>query len=245
MTNISSITCFVINLDRDKHRWRKMQENWPAGIALSRYDAVDGRKLESMDGSAVRHTDRLSKPELACMLSHLGIWKKMLAEDISLAVVFEDDARVSADFTHKLNLFVARLPAHFDIAYLGYNADMHVHFEVADFGRVSAILDKEQYQVNSAEVGCFRLFRAWGTCGYVVSKAGAERLIDLIGNREYPERQNFTMPTGCGGLISYSYPCAAIDMRIMSIMHEIQAYVAFPALCKADTELPSTIQDQV
>jgi hypothetical protein len=58
--------------------------------------------------------------DLACMLSHLLLWKR-IAEEPGIHIVFEDDADVHVDFLKKLRECLPTLPSDFEYVYLGHN----------------------------------------------------------------------------------------------------------------------------
>ena len=116
---------YVINLDRSRDRW---EANW-AGRGFARVPAVDGRALDvaamkDTVAPATRtrvcaHGVRESKydanrPEhLGCFLSHRRAWKRALDDGRALALVFEDDVRISdADIERALSVARARFAAH-------------------------------------------------------------------------------------------------------------------------------------
>ena len=67
--------------------------------------AAEGAKLQEKDlGFYARRRRRLmfgkdlSRSELGCLLSHRSVYRKMIDENIPIAIVFEDDAILSDDF---------------------------------------------------------------------------------------------------------------------------------------------------
>jgi len=94
---------FVINLDSSPERYQHAEQQLLAlGITPQRYAAVYGKDLtpEQVDAcydqaANLQYFRRsLSPGELGCYLSHRGIWQKMVAEQIPLAIVLEDDIEV-------------------------------------------------------------------------------------------------------------------------------------------------------
>lgn len=106
-----SIPVFVINLARHSHRraFMEMQLNG-IGLGFEFFDAIDGRLLSadalarSYDSSLARATIErdLTPGEIGCALSHLGIYQRMVADDLPLALVLEDDALIGAQFQEVL-----------------------------------------------------------------------------------------------------------------------------------------------
>ena len=105
------IPCFVVNLATAKARRqaitdllanRKIEPTW--------FDAVDGRIMG--DDALARHVDRtradreyghLSRAEIGTSLSHLGIYQKMVEQQIPCAVILEDDVELAGDFSSLLD----------------------------------------------------------------------------------------------------------------------------------------------
>lgn len=89
---------FVINLDRSINRWEKFQkvmQDYPA--EYERVSAVDGQTLSQQEIDAVYHPnhlfERLMGPnEVACYLSHIHCWQKIIDEKLDYAIILEDDA---------------------------------------------------------------------------------------------------------------------------------------------------------
>ena len=92
---------FVIHLARAAGRVihvQKLIENCPVETEV--VDAVDGRKLSADEIAAVYRQDRffprypfvLRPAEIGCFLSHRLCWQKIVDQDLSHGLVFEDDA---------------------------------------------------------------------------------------------------------------------------------------------------------
>ena len=112
---------------------------------------------------------RMSQPELAVACSHISVWREIVACEQDYAVVLEDDVAFSTGFARYLDRAWAELlgdPAHeqiFDILYLSY-------IEVK--GGAPKVF-------TSPNV--FRPMRGlWCLSGYVLSRKGAERLLNLL-----------------------------------------------------------------
>jgi glycosyl transferase family 25 len=90
---------YVINLDRAVERRDAITERMNrVGLSFERFPAVDARDLtaerigEVVAADQIRHFKRaLSRPEIACYLSHIAVWRAIAAGDKPAAFVFEDD----------------------------------------------------------------------------------------------------------------------------------------------------------
>ena len=94
---------FVINLDDKKHRYKKFEELEDS--RLERFPAIDSRgsykvcKTYGLNldpvGLASEFYFSQAGGAVGAYLSHYRIWKKMIDEDIELALILEDDAKFS------------------------------------------------------------------------------------------------------------------------------------------------------
>lgn len=91
---------FIINLERSvKRREHILEEVEKHKLDYEFIKGVDGRILsegevaELMDAEAARTNPATMTPgTLGCLLSHLSIYKKIVAENLEMAFVLEDDA---------------------------------------------------------------------------------------------------------------------------------------------------------
>lgn len=139
-----------------------------------RSDAVDGKQLDensisrflvSSEGisdafnSEMRVYEPLTKGGIGCALSHRNIYRKIIDENINRCLILEDDVKFDINFFSKMKLIENKIPQDFDILFLGYH-----------FSNISKDINK-YYFVPSKTYGLF---------GYVVSKEGAKKLLDLF-----------------------------------------------------------------
>ena len=91
---------WVINLDRDVERLARItQQLAPTGLAWTRLSAVYGRELPAaeqarlLDRDAYRrkHGMEPAPGELGCYLSHVAVYRALLASPHAAALVLEDD----------------------------------------------------------------------------------------------------------------------------------------------------------
>ncbi|MBD0866095.1 MAG: glycosyltransferase family 25 protein [Rhodobacteraceae bacterium] len=111
---------YVINLALSPQRLAHARaELAKLGLALNRVDAFDGRQLAATDFAeydaerALTYMGRaLSPGELGCYLSHCRALETFLATDENIALVFEDDVRVSDATSSVLKSVLDWLAAH-------------------------------------------------------------------------------------------------------------------------------------
>jgi GR25 family glycosyltransferase involved in LPS biosynthesis len=103
-------------------------------LQIQRINATNGKKLEYLkDRRIATHTrlnimrnDRRTHREIAtlgaigCSLSHIAIWKKLIASGKPYAVVMEDDARFNLHQLQAINNLVKTIPPSSQIWLLGF-----------------------------------------------------------------------------------------------------------------------------
>lgn len=111
----------------------------------------------------------LSKEEMAVALSHLKVWRKIVEEKITYALILEDDVFFEKSFANKLNKAWNELPNkredgyRFDIFYLSYK-EVEWGAEIIPFSK----------HLNRPIRGL------WWLSGYVISNSGAKKIIDKL-----------------------------------------------------------------
>jgi GR25 family glycosyltransferase involved in LPS biosynthesis len=196
---------FVINLDRQKNRWTDMVRELgcildasgkPLSERVVRRSACDAQAdpSEFVDGAQVdpfytlgdqlfvepqphavpdafdlERPIRMSQAEIAVACSHIGTWKTIAQSNASYSLVLEDDVWVERGFGRILELAwremedADRANPRFDILYVSY-------------GEVRHGAPKELVSTN-----VFRPKRGlWYLSGYVLSRKGAQSLLDLL-----------------------------------------------------------------
>jgi GR25 family glycosyltransferase involved in LPS biosynthesis len=196
---------YVINLDRETERWSKMKQELRNFLDSSgnkllnltkRYVAVDA-KIFSQDPPKDTEIDpfytlrdqlfvepqplviparlelntaiRMSRAECAIARSHINVWRETAASNNEYVLVLEDDVWFHSGFAGKLDKVWNEVVSEddindkFDILYLSYLEVKH--------GAPKTILSRN----------IFRPVRGlWHLSGYVLSRKGAEKLIQLL-----------------------------------------------------------------
>lgn len=101
----NEVGCFVINLEKDVDRRENISRQLAkAGIPYQIFSAVYGKYLTPEElaqhynkSRAIELSHDLTPSEIGCALSHVFIYRKMLDEGMSYALVLEDDAQLSQD----------------------------------------------------------------------------------------------------------------------------------------------------
>lgn len=136
--DVLAAKCFMLNMDRCKDRLE---------VAVKRCNDAGFKEIERFRGVDA-HTDDLSEAwkehgsppfdhsdkeftvqfigKQGCALGHYGIWKKMIAESIPYAVIFEDDVEFHKDWNELAPQYWDKTPKDFDILYFGSQLEMPV-----------------------------------------------------------------------------------------------------------------------
>lgn len=157
---------FVINLENAKEKRKKIQKNLNNfNISYELFPAINGHTTSHnkickywYDPNNHRY---LTKGELGCALSHYNIWKKIADENISRAIILEDDVTiVDKDFLKK----VENIPlTDYDFMYLG---------------RKKISNNPEQIYNNNTEL-VIPQFSYW-LCAYCITNNGAKYLANSL-----------------------------------------------------------------
>lgn len=195
---------YVINLDRKPDRWRQLsgelgrirtRSGGPLSSMSRRCSAVDGRYMDQVPPSEdllpqyllsdqlsvapIPRLDResdvrdqkieMTRQEVAVALSHIAVWKLIAAGDVPYALVLEDDVYFRRRFVHDMDEAWRALTigsaegAPVDLLYLSF---------------------KEVGEARPSKTPSVPLRRPerglWQLSGYVLSRAGARRLVDLL-----------------------------------------------------------------
>jgi len=163
MPETNSIPIFLINLDRRPDRLAQMTTRL-GNLPFTRIPAIDGGKLDDLEFKIPLKKYRISKNEIACLLSHRKVWAKIIDEEIAYACILEDDVYLSNSFPD----FIRNtdwLPISFDLIKLE-----------TFMGRVylyrKKITARERYL---QELGVTHA----GTAGYIFSIKGAIKFLNI------------------------------------------------------------------
>jgi len=173
MTQPSSdqlVPIFVINLERDIARLQFLQTLFPRhGLSFERIEGVDGRRLPELRGPEIvpvrpsgRFPRGLMMKEQGLTMSHRKAALRMLASGMPVACIMEDDVDFRPSFRRLLPLLAAAPPA--DVVKLeGVGIARHVV-------PVATIQD---------HILAVTVRPIMGTAAYLVTRRGAQCLVDL------------------------------------------------------------------
>ncbi|QGP56123.1 Glycosyltransferase family 25 (LPS biosynthesis protein) [Piscirickettsia salmonis] len=171
----STLPVFVINLERSPGRKDYMSQHLQnKGIDFEFIKAVDGKLLTDKElkkwycnKSSMQFMQReLIKAEVACALSHINLYKKIVDEKISGAVILEDDIKVADNFKDIIQQ-----------THLNTNATQSVVIQMNYHKYYLPLLKKEIFQEYNAYPIKPIWSRAATTCGYYITYKAAKDLL--------------------------------------------------------------------
>jgi len=154
----NDLPIFIINLERRVDRKQKLTANLNS-MKIKNYtfiQAVDGRTLQNNISSeyynkekAIQVRKELSPNEIACSLSHLKIFRKMVEENIPYAIVMEDDCIPNINLHNFIKNFDST-KVNTELVLLGYWSSNQWHNGKVKLRNVP-IVCKEQQSVTYLE----------------------------------------------------------------------------------------------
>lgn len=149
--------------------------------------------------------------ELGVWASNLNAWEAFLKSDYDYVILMEDDIVLERNFNERIEIFLNQLPEGWDIFSAFIPGTKVRKYQI----------DPRAWHIGKRDV-C-KLFQSWSCLCYVVSKKGAQKLLDD----------------------AYKIINAPIDAYLYGSSH-IEAYsvkLEVPKICNLGHSLPSTIQD--
>lgn len=163
---------WVVSLARATDRRRSIIEGFAGlGAPFELVDAVDGSSLSPAEQVlySKRHAlfeigRELSRGDFGCSLSHLRLYERMVANEVPVAVIVEDDVVPNADLVEVI--------AHLDVLPPGWDVvTFHSLFESAGPTPIDDRVIAGRYRV------CRFQRTPFGTQCYAISLAGAQRAL--------------------------------------------------------------------
>jgi len=178
---------YVINLERRKDRLENFYNRYPMADSLGnpvceRFEAVDG-KLLKINGEfplGIKHLFRNNdfgwrEGVIGCAMSHIKLWQKLVADDKNDSyIIYEDDVEFAECYTWKLYNVLQKITFSWDMLFLGHL----VCYEEQTDHRVESD-ELPNWEMMSDYIVPRRT--SWvGTASYMISKMGAQKLLDYI-----------------------------------------------------------------
>jgi len=234
---------YVISLERTPERWRAFEAANQGVPDYTRFDAVDGRKIDPnalISGGLMAGGLSYTPGAMGCALSHISLWRACAAADGPVTVC-EDDAILHPDF-HASAVVAADLQPDFDIILWSWNFNSVLAGEVFKGAPFAMGFDEARMRQSVAAFRSqrpaptlLRLSRALGTPCYTLSPKGAAKLLALCLPLA-PCRVFFP-------LLNRESDNTGIDIPMNAAYSEIDAFVAFPPLALTLNEVAlSTVE---
>jgi GR25 family glycosyltransferase involved in LPS biosynthesis len=228
---------YVISLARQpEKRAAFLERNQRTGLEFRSFDAVDGSTLSKQDWlrfGLLRPGSRLyTEGHVGCAASHRDLWIYAITSHKHL-LVFEDDVYCRHDLAPQLAGVLERLPQ-FELLLLGYNTDAVIDLQgVSPDPMPDIVLNPrptaEQLaafaRTSDATVAA-KLNYAFGTCAYLVSPQGAQKLLTAFPMDNRP----VWLPDKKSGAGLKAFACLTIDMLLNTLYRDMAAYALMPPL---------------
>lgn len=196
----NKLPIFIVNLERRPDR-KQLIESRLNNLGIKNYEiikAVDGRELpEDLSNvynkeESIKIHRELKKTEVACSLSHIKIAKKIIEQDLDYAIILEDDAELTIDFKNFLKDFSLEQNM-FDFLILGsFSSNEFFNGKLKTAVAPYKLIEKESITyIDNIEfvIGNTTAHKTYypsqkldyvhGTHAYMLSNAGAKKLIEL------------------------------------------------------------------
>lgn len=219
-----------VNLDRNAEREAELQRQF-AGSAppLHRSAGVEGRRLPA---AAIQRLggDPQMRGTLGCFLSHAGAWEAMLERDDAHCLIVEDDVIPLLDLPAGLDGL--GLPEAFDLVFVNDRiAPRLAPAETAGF--TTRTLEAAMHAFPAED-------NAPGGDGYILSRAGARKLLDWVAEDGFGEDVDWRLiayglsPAALAGLPRPSHAGPWLD-RVSAVIRRperLDAHVLHPPLIR-------------
>lgn len=141
-------------------------------ISFNFFDALTPYEAEPLANelNLKYDTDRIAKGELACFMSHVALWKKMLDENIPYMAIFEDD------------IFLGEKSAEFLNSSSWLNSNWHI-IKIEAFSNNVIVGKVDQIANSDVEIAQLK-GRNLGTAGYILSDKGAKSYLEYTLNNQ-------------------------------------------------------------
>ncbi|USA55663.1 glycosyltransferase family 25 protein [Acinetobacter sp. C32I] len=166
---------FVVSLSSAIERRNHISSQFERqGIEFSFFDAITP-DIAASDAQAMKlsvHENYIAKGELACFMSHVHLWKKIVDDNIPYMAIFEDDIHLG----EKANKFLNQSD--------WIELDWHLIKLEAFTPKVILGAKCKEFPQEGREI--YKLIgKNLGTAGYILSQQGAKFLLNEINKMDY------------------------------------------------------------
>ena len=172
-----SFKTYIVNLDRRPDRWETFMENTKniEFLNYERFSAVDGKLIKnSSQLQQIFETNDyyMRRGMVGCLLSHVKLYTELIYSNYDFFVILEDDVEFTPDFKTKFDNIMSQVK-NWDLIFLGHH--------VRDVNRQKDELVKDKIPVLTKRDAYWSFLNSLGgTGGYIISKIGAQKLLDFI-----------------------------------------------------------------
>lgn len=228
-----ALPVYVINRAVDSDRLAGFTEAAAAlNIGFTRIAALDGHDPDAplfLYRTLLRDTfwgeDRIKPGALACAVSHMHAWRRMLADGAAAALICEDDARLTSD-PAALAAAARRYP---DADIVFANPRMTAWRDIgrvrSDPALVSVAKIAARMAAKGARPGAGGMADGPGADAYLLTRKGADALLSLIGRTGLIGGIDWIVAAACGARGLGSAETDFLD-GAMGAAPEICGYVA-------------------
>lgn len=196
---------FVINMKTSHDRWKSISTQLSAlKLPLQRFDAVIGKDIDCVDKFfdierfEFESYHKLKPGEVGCALSHINIWKHICDNQISEAIVLEDDAKIDRVFFETYNALINNKLKLDYVNLSPVNTEenfINTHFKPMTAFQFQHLNVIECGNVPYSMVGYYINFRAAEI--FLKASKNMYYAVDLLPRYTFPyTRQGFAYPSG-------------------------------------------------
>lgn len=169
---------YLINLDNNNRRLYSFKQEFNntdlKRIGWTRFSAINGREINlknylsevlydevinnESNGYRTSHP-QLTKGAVGCFLSHVGIYRLMLAENVKYGLILEDDVQfIQKDILNTLNKIIQDVPYDWDLILLGHRT----------------------YKFENNPGNFYKVRRFYLLHAYIINKKGINKILTYI-----------------------------------------------------------------
>lgn len=164
---------FVLNLEQRQDRMERVTDILHyLQIPFERFNAIDSEVIAGLHKNLFYRNNEttITRPGyLACVLSHLSIYKTALDRGYKNALILEDDILVHKDAKEHINTFMRNVPANWDMIYFGY----------LPLSEDLSYWSHDYFSILEGNNNVFRAKGLWCTHAYAINEKFMKDTIDL------------------------------------------------------------------
>lgn len=256
---------YVLSLKRATNRHDQLQKNlkgldwsffWGVDkIELNEQNVLDTGIYDDSGHRSLKRTHRsMSLGEIACALSHRGIYQDILEKGYQNALILEDDVMPNPDADAKFRNALAQLPQNWELLMLGYYSEKYAQFfsilqrqvymlyhylNIANWQKVERRYIRQMLMQRENEAW-YRIGKLVGGHGYAVSRSACEKFIKLQTPIVLQADRIFSHLALLGDLKAYG-----IKEKIFGLSELAQtSYIEYPGLAEKISSLSGKSKTQ-